>query len=394
MRNLASLLRPKSFKDFVGQEHLFSKDSVFSRVLESGHFPHSFFYGPPGVGKTTLARIVAKELEMPFLEFNGVDFALESLRCALKEYKNTLIKPVVFIDEVHRLSKNQQEFLLPVMENHQAIILGASTQNPFSILTNALRSRSILLELHPLKSHHLREILQKALDLYPCKITSDARVYLMDSSNGDARAMLHLLDIAMQADEITLPLLKSIRPFRLGEGSSEQDTHYHLASAMIKSIRGSDVDASIYYLARLIASGENPEFIARRLVILASEDIGNANPNALNLAVSTLNAVAKIGYPESRIILSQCVIYLASSPKSNTAYKAINLALDYVKNHAPLPIPPNILPHAKDYLYPHDFGGYVKQNYLHESLEFVQESRCGFEKTLQEWLCKIKQEKK
>lgn len=392
MRNIAEALRPKTLEDFIGQEHLFFQNSPLTLALQKNQFPHSFLYGPPGTGKTTLAKLIATSLNRPFIQQNGVDFKLENLRAQLKQYENTLTKPVVFIDEVHRLSKTQQEFLLPIMENYQAIILGASTQNPYYTLTNAIRSRSILLELFTLKNSHLKTILDKALKIYPTDITSEAKEYLIESSNGDARAMLHLFDIASQSQKITLPVLKQLRPFHMSEGSYEKDTHYNLTSAMIKSIRGSDVDAGIYYLACLINNGESPDFIARRLVILASEDIGNANPNALNIATSTLLAVSKIGYPEARIILSQCVIYLASSPKSNTAYEAINSALEYVKNH-PNSIPTHILPKNKNYLYPHDFGGWVQQSYLTKPLKFVKKTTKGFEKTLQEWLEKITSKK-
>ena len=203
--------------------------------------------------------------------------------------------------------------------------------------------------------------------------------------------MLNVLEVLALSDTITLEDVKSLRPVSLNDGTSEDDTHYNLASALIKSIRGSDVDASIYYLARLIAGGENPEFIARRLVILASEDIGNANPNALNLATSTMLAVSKIGYPEARIILAQCVIYLASCPKSNTAYNAINAALEAINQGEILPISPHILPHSKTYKYPHNFGGYIKQQYLLKPLQFVKQTQKGFEKTLNEWLAKIHQ---
>ena len=206
--------------------------------------------------------------------------------------------------------------------------------------------------------------------------------------------MLNLLDLASLSSPITLSTLKSLRPNPMGEGVSEDDTHYNLSSALIKSIRGSDENAGIYYLARIIESGESAEFIARRLVIFASEDIGNANPNALNLAVSTLQAVRKIGYPEARIILAQCVIYLACSPKSNTAYEAIDHAMEYLKNNPPLPIVENILPTSANYLYPHDFGGWVDQPYLSKNLDFVKKTSKGFEKTLNEWLEKIRGKEK
>ncbi|PAF53590.1 recombinase RarA [Helicobacter sp. 13S00482-2] len=390
MRNLANLFRPKTLEDFVGQEHILGDKSPLKHALLSGNFPHCFFYGTPGSGKTTLARVIANKLDKPFLQLNATDFKLEELRSSLKQYKNTLVKPLVFIDEVHRLNKAQQEFLLPIMENQEAIIMGASTENPYYTLTNAIRSRSLLFEFFPLNKTQLNSILEKVLQSCPHIITQEAKEYLVNSSGGDARAMLNLLDVAMEVEEINLQTLKMLRPTSLKDGSSEDDTHYNLISAMIKSIRGSDENAAIYYLARLICAGENPEFIARRLVILASEDIGNANPNALNLATSTMLAVSKIGYPESRIILSECVIYLACSPKSNTAYNAINEAIKAINDGEILSIPKNILPHSKDYLYPHQYGGWIKQKYLQKPLEFVRHTQKGFEKTLFEWIQKIK----
>ena len=236
-----------------------------------------------------------------------------------------------------------------------------------------------------LKQEELAEILKE----YDVK--DEIREFLISTSGGDARSMLNLLDCALSSNKpLSIELLKNFRTHSLNSGTNDSNTHYNLISAMIKSIRGSDENAAIYYLARLIEGGENPEFIARRLVILASEDIGNANPNALNLATSTMQSVAKIGYPEARIILSQCVIYLSASPKSNTSYEAINAALDYIKAHPNEPIPKHIQQFHKDYLYPHDFGGWVEQSYLPKKLEFVKWLPKGFEKTLKEWLDKIK----
>ena len=394
MVNFALKYRPKKLDEIIGQNHLLGGNAVLQKLIETENLSHTFFYGPPGCGKTTLARIIASELDRPFYEMNATSLKIEDLRKIFKEYHNALQKPLIFIDEVHRLSKNQQEVLLPFMENNAALIIGASTENPYYSLTAAMRSRSHLFELEAVSQEEMHEYLNKIIQRETLRVDDKAKEYLVFSSGGDVRAMLNLLESAKVAEEdISFETLKQIRPHAMQAGSSESESHYELTSAMIKSIRGSDIDASIYYLARLIDGGEPAEFIARRLAILASEDIGNANPPALNLASSTLNIVKHIGYPEARISLSQLVIYLASSPKSNSAYLAINSALKAIENGEIHPIPSHIKTHAKTYVYPHDFGGWVKQSYLGKPLHFYETQKIGFEKTLWQWHEKIKNEK-
>jgi len=392
--DLTHLLRPSGFDDIVGQEHLTGKDAPLRVLCEKEALGHSFFYGPAGVGKTSLARVIAQTMQLPFYEFNATSLKIEQLRKIFEQYKNALQKPLIFIDEVHRLSKNQQEVLLPVMENNSVLIIGASTENPFYSLTSAIRSRSMLFELKSILHVSLEKLLEKALQKADAVIEDEAREYLIASSGGDARAMLKLLEFCVNINQtITLDLLQSLRPNALQAGSSEAGVHYDLASALIKSIRGSDADAAIYYLARLIEGGESADFIARRLVILASEDVGNANPQALTLTTSCLTSVSKIGYPEARIILAQAVIYLCASPKSNSAYLAINEAVKSVKSGNIADIPKNIQHNNENYLYPHDFGGYVSQEYLSKPMHFVDLKEIGYEKKMAQWLQAIKNEK-
>ncbi len=390
MSNLALKYRPKRLNEIIGQKDILGENGVLKRLIERQKLSHTFFYGPPGSGKTTLARIIATEFQRPFYEMNATSLKIEELRKIFKEYSNALQKPLIFIDEVHRLSKNQQEVLLPFMENNSALIIGASTENPYYSLTAAMRSRSHLFELKSVNSVDMLKQLDKVLIVENISLNGEVKEYLVLSSGGDVRAMLNLLESAIAIEEtITIEILKQIRPHAMQAGSSESESHYDLTSAMIKSIRGSDINASIYYLARLIDGGEPAEFIARRLAILASEDIGNANPPALNLASSTLNIVKHIGYPEARISLSQLVIYLASSPKSNSAYSAINSALSAIKSGELYPIPAHIKTGAKNYLYPHDNGGWVKQSYSLKNLNFYDTKKVGFEKRLFEWHEKI-----
>ncbi|KIM06122.1 MAG: recombinase RarA [Sulfurovum sp. AS07-7] len=389
--NLSLKYRPKNLNDIIAQERLLGENGILKRLIEMQKLSHTFLWGKSGCGKTSLARVIASTLRMDFYEFNATSLKIEEIRKVIHDYTNRLTKPLIFIDEFHRLSKNQQEVLLPFMESHLALIIGATTKNPYQSLLPSIRSRSHCFELNPIDELSMRNYIDNILIKENIKADEECRDYLIHSSGGDVRGVLNLLQTALDLNNpLQIEELKTIRPTPLIQGVANNAEHHELISAMIKSIRGSDVDASLYYLARLIEGGEDALYIARRLSILASEDIGNANPNALNLSSSALNITKEIGFPEAKIVLSQLVIYLSCSPKSNSAYEAINKATDEIQKGAIFEIPTHLKHHSPKYLYPHDNGGWVEQAYLSENLKFYHPKLIGFEKTLDEWLGKIK----
>lgn len=390
--DLARTFAPKNLDEIVGQKEIIN---AFKTFIKADKIPHSLFFGPPGCGKTTLAKLIATQKNYEFYSFDASNLKLDEIRKILSN--SGLFTPLIFIDEFHRLNKTQQDALLVPIENGECVLMGASTQNPKFSVTSGIRSRVMVFEFKHLSAQDLEILINKIKSKLDFSIDDDAQDYLINSSSGDARSLLNLLDYALILNKhISLNTLKTLRQSYQGEGVNSKDCHYELISALIKSMRGSDIDAGLYYLARLLNAGEDAAFVARRFVIFASEDISNANPNALNLAVSTMQAVSKIGMPEASIILAQCLIYLSSSPKSNASYLAIKQALKFVKENSNDKIPPYLINHdtqIQNYLYPHDFGGWVEQDYLPKELKnlsFYHSKQIAFEKTLSEWLAKIK----
>ena len=393
---LAERLRPQKLDDYIGQEHLVGKNGVFRRFIESKNIPSFILWGPPGVGKTTLAKIVAAELERPFYTLSAVTSGVKEVREVIETAKRQQFfnsaTPLLFIDEIHRFNKSQQDSLLGAVEKGEVVLIGATTENPSFEVITPLLSRCQVYILKSMGDEQLQELLNRALttdeELKKRNITVEQTEALFGFAGGDARKLLNILDIVISASEGDIVLNNQTVTDALQQNIALYDKngeqHYDVISAFIKSVRGSDPNAAIYYLARMLAGGEEPRFIARRLVILASEDVGLANPNALLLANACFDTVHKIGMPEARITLAETTIYLATSPKSNSAYMAINEALAFVRNDTSLrPVPLHLRNavtglmknegYGKDYKYAHDYAGnFVVQEFLPESLSGKQ----------------------
>lgn len=388
---LAERLRPTNLDDYIGQRHLVGPGGVIRRMIESGRINSFILWGPPGVGKTTLAKIIANVTEAPFYTLSAVTSGVKDVREVIDRCKAdansmfTSVRPILFIDEIHRFNKAQQDSLLGAVEQGIVTLIGATTENPSFEVIRPLLSRAQVYTLKPLDVEDLGILLERALTKDPILKERQTEVReknaLFRFAGGDARKLLNILDLIEQSTSSNEVMVidDKIVTERLQENPAAYDRngemHYDIISAFIKSIRGSDPDAAVYWLARMVAGGEDPEFIARRLVILASEDIGLANPNALLLANATFDALKKIGWPEGRIILAECAVYLANSPKSNSAYMSIAAALDAVAETGNLPVPLHLrnaptklmkdLGYHEGYKYAHDFeGNYVEQQYL------------------------------
>ncbi len=393
---LAERLRPQTLDDYIGQRHLVGEGSVLRSMIDTGNVSSFILWGPPGVGKTTLARIIANTTKSPFYTLSAVSAGVKDVRDVIERCKAdaqsmfSTGRPILFIDEIHRFSKSQQDSLLGAVENGTVTLIGATTENPSFEVIRPLLSRAQVYTLKPLEAPELTELLERAVSMDAILKDADVRIEETDAlfrfSGGDARKLLNILDLLQQSTSIGQPMTINDRIVteRLQENPMAYDKqgemHYDIISAFIKSVRGSDPDAAIYWLARMIEGGEDPEFIARRLVILAGEDIGLANPNAILLANATFDVIKKIGMPEGRIPLAECTIYLATSAKSNSAYMAIDAALAAVRQTGNLPVPLHIrnaptslmkeMGYGADYKYAHDYPGhFVRQQFLPDAID-------------------------
>ena len=419
---LAARMRPRTLDEVVGQEHIIGKDKLLYRVIQADKLSSIILYGPPGTGKTTLAMVIANTTSAVFKELNATTAGKKDIEAVVKESKDNLgmygKKTILFVDEIHRFNKAQQDYLLPFVEDGTVILIGATTENPYFEVNGALLSRSVIFELKKLSKDDIETLLlraindkEKGMGAYNAAIDEDALEFLADVSNGDARAALTALELGVLTTDrsedgiihITIDVASECIQKRVISYDKSGDNHYDTVSAFIKSMRGSDPDAAVYYLARMLYAGEDVKFIARRIMILAAEDIGNADPMALTVAVSAAQAVERIGMPEAQIILSQAATYMASAPKSNAAVNAISKAMDVVGRTKTPPVPTHLqdahyksaekLGHGLGYKYAHNYKNhYVKQQYLPDGLTnevFYEPSENGYEATIREYYRKI-----
>ena len=419
---LASRMRPTTLDEVVGQQHIVGKDKLLYRAIKADKLSSIIFYGPPGTGKTTLAKVIAHTTSAEFMQINATSAGKKDMEEVVEQAKANQgmyqKKTILFIDEIHRFNKGQQDYLLPFVEDGTIILIGATTENPYFEVNGALLSRSVIFELKKLSADDIKTLIKRALTdkekgmgAYDAQIDDDALDFLADVSNGDARAALTAIELGVLTTDraedgiihITIDVASEGIQKRVISYDKKGDNHYDTISAFIKSMRGSDPDAAVYYLARMLYAGEDVKFIARRIMILASEDIGNADPMAMVVASSAAAAVERVGMPEAQIILSQAVTYMACAPKSNAAYNAISEAMRVVKETKTPPVPAHLqdahygaaekLGHGVGYKYAHDYPNhYVKQQYLPDGLTdqvFYKPSDIGYEAKIQEYFKKI-----
>lgn len=419
---LASRLRPTTLEEVVGQQHIIGKDKLLYRAIKADKLSSIIFYGPSGTGKTTLAKVIANTTSAEFMQMNATVAGKKDMESVIEQAKNNLgmygKRTILFIDEIHRFNKGQQDYLLPFVEDGTIILIGATTENPYFEVNGALISRSSVFELKPLEKEDIKILLKRAvydtekgMGTYRGEIDEDALEFLSDISGGDARSALNAIELGILTTprnedgkiHITLEVAEQCIQKRVVRYDKTGDNHYDTISAFIKSMRGSDPDAAVYYLAKMLYAGEDIKFIARRIMICASEDVGNADPKALTVAVSAAQAVERIGMPEARIILAQAVTYVASAPKSNASYMAINSAMENVKKQKTT-VPSHLqdshykgaknLGHGIGYKYAHDYPEhYVKQQYLPDEIKevkFYQPTENGYEKEIKEYLDRLK----
>ncbi len=421
---LAARIRPRTLDEVVGQQHIVGKDKLLYRAIKADKLSSIIFYGPPGTGKTTLAKVIANTTSAEFKQINATSAGKKDMEEVIEEAKARYgqygKKTILFVDEIHRFNKGQQDYLLPFVEDGTVILIGATTENPYFEVNGALISRSIIFELKPLSTEDIKGLLKRALTdkdrgmgSFHVEADEEALDFIADMANGDARSAINAIELGVLTTErgadgkihIDIKVAEECIQKRVLKYDKVGDNHYDTISAFIKSMRGSNPDAAVYYLARMLAAGEEPAFIARRIMICASEDVSNADPQALVVATSAALAVERLGMPEARIILAQAAIYVACAPKSNSSICAVDDALEHVKNNKTEPIPPYLqdahyggsskLGRGIGYMYSHEYPKhYSGQEYMPESLKdthFVELSEQGFEKNMKEWMKWLKE---